>query len=78
MSGALLDVIGALRNEGAVRKTDGLRWELSVPHDDYARLVAGNPALNSRDAAEKTAAWLAFMRSPESAPYRVREYRGRQ
>ena len=69
----ILATVGAYRNQGMIRRSDVLRWELSVPFADHARLVAANPDLKSRDAATRTAAWKAFLASPESAPYRVRQ-----
>ena len=72
---AILERVAQYRNEGAIRKTDGIRWELSIPKADYAALIAANPALNSRDAKEKTASWHAFIASDASKIYRVRAYR---
>ncbi len=60
-----------LRTTGGVRKTDGLRWALSIPFDDHAKLVRINPALASKDPVERTKAWKAFINGPESLPYRV-------
>lgn len=62
-----------LRNNAGVRKSDGIRWSLSIPYDDWVALGRLNPALRSKDAVEKTKAWKAFINSPESIPYRVME-----
>jgi hypothetical protein len=62
-----------LRKTEGVRKTDGLRLALQIPVDDHARLIRANPALNSKDAKERTAAWMKFINSPLSLPYKVRE-----
>ena len=69
--GAILRENEYLRNTQGVRKTDVLRLALQIPEDDHAALVRINPALASKDAKERTAAWLAFIKSPESLPYRV-------
>jgi len=50
-----------LRNTQGVRKTDVLRLALQIPEEDHAALVRINPALASKDAKERTNAWLAFM-----------------
>lgn len=60
------------KTEGA-RKTDGLRWALQIPMDDYNRLTMANPSLQSKDTTLRTKAWESFMKSPMSIPYRVRE-----
>jgi hypothetical protein len=60
-----------LRTTNGVRRTDGLRWALSIPEEDHAVLVRLNPALASKDPVERTKAWKAFMAAPESLPYRV-------
>jgi len=62
-----------LRNNNGVRETDGIRWALSIPTDDYAKLITSNPALNSRDRAEQQKAWQTFIASDVSLPYRVME-----
>jgi hypothetical protein len=62
-----------LRNSDGVKKSDGVRWSLSIPYDDWAALGRLNPALRSKDPVEKTKAWKAFINSPESIPYRVME-----
>jgi hypothetical protein len=71
--GAILTENEYLRKTEGVRKTDGLRLALQIPIEDHQRLIAANPALASKDAKERTEAWHAFMRSPVSLPYRVRE-----
>ena len=62
-----------LRNTQGVRKTDVLRYQLSVPNWDRVLFGRINPALNSRDAVERSNAWKAFLRHPASLPYRVME-----
>jgi hypothetical protein len=49
------------------------RHMLRVPVADWRVLCALNPALESKNAAEFSAAWLAFERSDASLPYRVIE-----
>ena len=46
---------------------------LRVPVEDWRVLCALNPALESKNAAEFSAAWLAFERSDASLPYRLTE-----
>lgn len=55
----------------AQKRTDGMRWALSIPQDDYDGLLARNPDLGSRDRQIKRHAWQRFMLSAESLPYRV-------
>lgn len=62
-----------LRNNDGVRKTNGHRWALSIPMDDFARLCRVNPALSSKDSQEYQKAWLDFMKDDASIPYRVME-----
>ena len=61
------------KNPEALRKLDAMEWTLSIPEDDFGMLVKCNPALNHDDAATRTAAWKAFINSPVSIPYRVRD-----
>ena len=59
------------RQFGGVKQSDGLRLALNIPDADYMRLCIGNPELKSKDAHTKSKAWLKFIRSPLSEPYRV-------
>lgn len=49
------------------------RHFMRIPVEDWQRLIAINPALNSKDPKESSAAMLEFERSDESRPYRVTE-----
>jgi hypothetical protein len=70
----ILESVAALRNEGGANDTEGLgRWALSIPFEDWLRLREKYPELASKDAKTKSRAYLRFMRSPESEPFRVRE-----
>lgn len=62
-----------LRNNDGVRKTEGHRWALSIPMDDFEKIIKVNPALQSKDRAEYNKAWLTFMKDDASIPYRVME-----
>lgn len=61
----------AAARAGALRTLDGMRWAMTIPQDDYDELAARNPDLVSPDREIKRRAWLAFMRSSDSIPYRV-------
>jgi len=73
------------RRKNAMRDLEGTgRWALSIPHQhDHGRkwpvclceacLYQHNPALNSPDRETQNKAWLAFIKSGESIPYRVRD-----
>ena len=60
------------RNPLALRKLDAMQWALQIPTDDYDKLLGCNPDLTHTDAETRNAAWKAFIKSPESLPYRVR------
>ena len=63
--------IREMREQKMVRRTDVLRWALSIPRVDRYLLGVKYPDLNSRDAETRTRAWKKFMASSESRPYRV-------
>lgn len=70
----ILDTAAELRKAGGVADQQGLgRWALSVPLEDWQRLRGKYPDLASTDAAIKSRAWLAFIASPEAAPFKIRE-----
>ena len=71
---AILAENARLRNEQQ-KRTDGMRWALSIPEDDYSELLRLRPELNSPSASVRDAAWRQFMLSPESMMYRVYEAR---
>lgn len=48
------------------------RWALSIPFVAWMELRRKYPELASTDAKVKSAAYLRFMRSAESIPFRVR------
>lgn len=61
------------RTERSARDTDGLgRAALTIPLVEYNRLLRANPDLDQRVNAHEdvTRAWLKFMQSPESKPWR--------
>ena len=51
------------------------RWCLSIPHEDYRRLMrsAKWQELGAPDHETSQKAWRKFLCSPDSAPYRVQE-----
>ena len=53
------------------RRTDGYRWALRIPEDDYAVLVKLMPELVAPDREIRDKAWRAFIVSDASRPYRV-------
>lgn len=70
----ILEAVAATRREHPVADRPGFgRWALSVPLEDHAQLVRKYPELGSPDARIRSAAWLRFIKSPESAPYRMRD-----
>jgi hypothetical protein len=70
----LMRGIEQLRQVGGANDREGLgRWALSIPFEDWLRLRTKYPELASPDSKIKTRAYLRFMRSPESWPYRMRE-----
>lgn len=72
--GQVLDAVAATRREHPVADRPALgRWALSIPFEDHAQLLRKYPDLGSRDAAIKSRAWLAFMASAESEPYKMRD-----
>jgi hypothetical protein len=74
--GEMLDEVARWRNESAIRRSDVLRWELCIPFSDHAALIRYNPEFRSRDPIERTRAWLRFLASDASKPYRVQRARG--
>jgi hypothetical protein len=60
-----------LRNTSGTKDASWGRWALSIPEDDWARLIVANPDLNSKDSTTKTRAMMKFINSPFSLPYRV-------
>ena len=73
--GQILHDVARIRTEGAgPADRPGLgRWSLSVPFEDHAALVRKYPDLAAPDSRIRSAAWLKFMHSSESEPYRMRE-----
>ncbi len=71
----ILDTAAELRKAGGAPDRPGLgRWALSVPFEDWVRLREKYPDLASQDAQIKSRAWLAFIASDESKPFKVREH----
>jgi len=63
-----------VRKEGGVPDRPGLgRLALTIPPGDYQALRRANPDLASPDGKIRSRAWVKFMQSPESLPYRVRD-----
>jgi hypothetical protein len=70
----ILDTVARVRAAGGVADREGLgRWALSISFEDWIRLREKYPELASNDPKIKSRAYLRFMRSPESIPFRVRE-----
>lgn len=70
----ILDTAARMRLLEPMRDREGLgRWALSIPFEDWVALRRKHPELASTDAHVKTRAYLRFMASDESKPYRVRE-----
>ena len=57
----------------SVRKLDWGKLGLSIPPNDYQRLLHQKPELKCWDKDIRTKAWKKFMASSESKPYRVQE-----
>jgi hypothetical protein len=71
---AILESVKTMRQEAATKDAPGFgRWALSIPFEDWISLREKYPELASPDAKIKSRAYLRFMRSAESLPFRVRE-----
>jgi hypothetical protein len=69
-----LETIAAMRRELVIRDRDGLgRWMLSIPFEDYHRMLQRHPELSSKDPKVKSEFYRRFFRSEASEPYRVRD-----
>lgn len=62
-----------IRTQAALRKLDAMEWALRIPEIDYRMLLQTNPDLDSHDGEIKRTAWVKFINSAESLPYKVRE-----
>jgi hypothetical protein len=70
----ILQTVAGIRQAGGVDDREGMgRWGLSIPFEDWLRLRAKYPELASKDAKIKSRAYLRFMRSSESLPFRITE-----
>lgn len=70
---AILETLAEMRKADPMRDFEGLgRWALSVPFEDWLALRQKYPDLAAQDVEVKSAAWMRFIRSPESAPFKVR------
>jgi len=70
----ILQTNAELQKCDPVADRDGLgRWALSIPFLKWMELRRQYPDLASKDPQIRSRAYLRFMRSPESIPYRVRE-----
>jgi hypothetical protein len=70
----ILDTVQRVRLSGGVDDRQGLgRWALSIPFEDWIALREKFPELASNDPKIKSRAYLRFMRSPESLPFKMRE-----
>ena len=63
------------KNPGALQNLSFAGLELNIPVLDLIVLQKKYPALGSSIGQERKAAWLKFMGSSESDPYRVRDRR---
>ena len=61
-----------IRNDAKLRKLDAMQWALRIPEIDYRMLLQKNPDLDSFDGDIKRRAWVTFINSAESLPYKVR------
>jgi hypothetical protein len=69
----ILETNAELQKMEPMADREGLgRWALSVPMLEMENLRRKYPALRSRDPMERSRAWLKFIASDESKPYRVR------
>lgn len=69
--GLILAENAQVRNERSARKLDWAWPQLRIPELDLKLLKLKYPALSSRDGVERRTAWLKFLNSTESAPYRI-------
>jgi hypothetical protein len=70
----ILDTVARVRAAGGITDREALgRWALSIPFEDWLAIRAKYPELASNDPKIKSRAYLRFMRSPESLPYKMRE-----
>ena len=63
------------KNPEVLRKLSTMQWALNIPTVDYQRLIKCNPLLVCEDAETRNKAWVDFIASDESLPYRVREHK---
>lgn len=70
----ILDTVAEIRKCEPMADRDGLgRWALSIPFVKWMELREKYPDLASPDAQIKSRAYLRFMASAESIPFRVRQ-----
>jgi hypothetical protein len=70
----ILAAVAGTRVEHPVADRPGLgRWALSIPMEDMARLRLVYPDLAASDNGIRSKAWMRFIQSDESRPYRMRE-----
>ena len=75
MERLILETNAELRKCEPMADREGLgRWALSVPFLKWVELRRKYPDLASTCAEVKSRAWLRFINSPESAPFKVREH----
>ena len=60
------------KNAGALKPLDWGQWALSIPQLDFQHFKRKYPALFTGTGADRKKAVEAFLRSPESEPYRVK------
>ena len=69
----ILDTIQELNKIAPLPDRPGIgRWALSIPFEDWLRLREKYPDLANKDAKIKSAAYMRFINSAESAPFKVR------
>ena len=61
-----------IRNQAKLRKLESMQWALRIPEIDFHQLLLANPDLDSPDGEIKRLAWVKFIQSAESMPYKVR------
>ena len=61
-----------IRNDAKLRKLESMEWALRIPEIDFHQLILANPDLDSVDNEIKRLAWVKYIQSAESMPYKVR------
>ncbi len=73
--GRILEHVGAMRREGAIRDLEWGRLAAVVPEQDYRELVVRYPELKAKEADVRTRAWVRLLASSEGRKYTTHETR---